>query len=433
MSKKLLLTSIVFTFSFLLFSTSFCHAAVDFEIDRQEVEITVYEDWSLEIWYYITIETTDGPHNGIYLGIPDSNISDFGASVDNEMLNVEQTRYNDGDVLKIYFPETKYAGDVTELKVSFWAFDRLYPDQTNDENVGVYFIPATWQGRSIPFQSVSYTLPEGVKRQDVKFVPNPDSIFEEDRTTVYFELLSSTPESFDTNVLFPRSYLVPEDEKRENPAGGVELDHIQITIEGMRETHNRMVGTDAFDETLDGIRNAIDSNMYILTNTTLTRKNCEEFPQLLDMLHSMGLKNFAVNSIIYSGKAENADYGLTIGELKKILEDIRERSVKHDMDWYTPTRRCELDPVEMGLGLKCCSAARINVTVEPDGTVIPCQSWFEPMGNILNDSWEEIWNSELARSIRKREYMPEECKGCAMYDNCTAGCPLEKGSRCNLL
>jgi len=48
---------------------------------------------------------------------------------------------------------------------------------------------------------------------------------------------------------------------------GVELDHIQITIEGMRETHNRMVGTDAFDETLDGIRNAIDSNMYILTIT----------------------------------------------------------------------------------------------------------------------------------------------------------------------
>ncbi|MHC1604964.1 MAG: SPASM domain-containing protein [Candidatus Methanofastidiosia archaeon] len=89
---------------------------------------------------------------------------------------------------------------------------------------------------------------------------------------------------------------------------------------------------------------------------------------------------------------------------------------------------------EMGLGLKCCSAARINVTVEPDGTVIPCQSWFEPMGNILKDPWDTIWNSELAKNIRAKTYMPPECAKCAMYENCTAGCPLEKdGSGCSPL
>lgn len=214
-----------------------------------------------------------------------------------------------------------------------------------------------------------------------------------------------------------------------------ELDHIQITIEGLKDTHNAMVGANAYDETMAGIRNSLESNMYILTNTTLTKKNCDEFPKLLQKLHGMGLKNFAVNSIIYSGKAENADYGLPIGKIKELLDGIQELSADYDMNmvWYTPTRRCELDPVEMGLGLKCCSAARINVTVEPDGNVIPCQSWFKSMGNILTDPWEKIWNSELAKSIRKREYMPEECKGCAMYDNCTSGCPLEKDGKCSIL
>jgi len=220
MRKNKLISISFLAIILLIFSTSFCAAEVDFDIERQDVEINVYEDWSVQIWYFITIRTTDGPHNGVYLGIPDSNISDYGASVDNELLTVEQTTYNGGDVLKIYFPETKYEGDVTELKVSFWAYDRLFPDENDENNMGIYFIPATWQGRTIPFQSVSYVLPEGVSPEDVKFVPNPDSIFEDDRTVVYFESYYTTAESFDTNVLFPLSYLVPEDEKRENPSSG---------------------------------------------------------------------------------------------------------------------------------------------------------------------------------------------------------------------
>ena len=220
MKKNQFISFTIVLLSLMILSQSSISAQVDFDVERQEVEINIYEDWSVEIWYFITIETTDGPHNGIYLGIPDSNISDYGASVDNELLTVEKTTYNGGDVLKIYFPETKYEGDITELKVSFWAYDRLFPDQTDDENIGMYFIPATWQGRIIPQQSITYIMPEGVGRDDIKFVPNPDSIFEGDRTSVYFESNYSTPESFDTNVLFPKSYLVPEEEKRENPASG---------------------------------------------------------------------------------------------------------------------------------------------------------------------------------------------------------------------
>ncbi|MBN1785981.1 MAG: zinc ribbon domain-containing protein, partial [Candidatus Methanofastidiosa archaeon] len=219
--RKTQLFKITIIFLILMFcSLSPCAADVDFNVQRQDVEINIYEDWSVEIWYYLTIETTLGPHNGIYLGIPDSNISDFGASVGNEMLKVEKTTYNGGDVLKIYFPETKYSGDITDMKVSFWAYDRLFPDQTNDEYIGMFFIPATWQGRTIPDQSITYILPEGVSANEVKFVPNPDSIFEDDRTSIYFEEFYATPESFDTNVLFPKAYLVPEDEKRENPSSG---------------------------------------------------------------------------------------------------------------------------------------------------------------------------------------------------------------------
>lgn len=205
-----------------------------------------------------------------------------------------------------------------------------------------------------------------------------------------------------------------------------ELDHVQITVEGFKETHNRMVCSDAWDETIQGVKNSLASSIFTLTNTTLTAWNVDEVPDLLEFLSKLGLQRFALNSIIKTGRAEDAEYGLTPDELKIHLGIIKDKALDLGLEliWYTPTRRCDFDPVGFGLGLKMCSAARINVTVEPDGRVIPCQSWFEGMGNILKDPWDKIWNSPLAKSIRKKSYMPEECGSCSVKDECTAGCPL---------
>lgn len=205
-----------------------------------------------------------------------------------------------------------------------------------------------------------------------------------------------------------------------------ELDHVQITIEGLKDTHNTMVCADAWDETVQGIKNCLNSSIFTLTNTTLTTKNVDETPDLLEFLSGLGLQRFALNSIIKTGRAEDAEYGLTPSELRTHLEIIKDKALDLGMEivWYTPTRRCDFDPLGLGLGLKMCSAARINVTVEPDGRVIPCQSWFEGMGNILKDSWDSIWNSPLAKSIREKQYMPDECTDCPLVDECTAGCPL---------
>jgi radical SAM protein with 4Fe4S-binding SPASM domain len=112
--------------------------------------------------------------------------------------------------------------------------------------------------------------------------------------------------------------------------------------------------------------------------------------------------------------------------LAPILERVREAAGRHGLRliWYTPTQYCALSPLQLELGVKACTAALYNMCVEPDGAVIPCQSYYEPLGYILRDPWEAIWNHDLARALRERRYAPEKCRECPEFPICGGGCPL---------
>ncbi len=92
--------------------------------------------------------------------------------------------------------------------------------------------------------------------------------------------------------------------------------------------------------------------------------------------------------------------------------------------WYTPTLYCHFNPIESGLGVKGCTAALYNMCVEPDGSVLPCQSYYQSLGNFLVDDWGSIWNHELAISIRERHFVGEGCRFCDLLEPCGGGCPL---------
>jgi radical SAM protein with 4Fe4S-binding SPASM domain len=210
------------------------------------------------------------------------------------------------------------------------------------------------------------------------------------------------------------------------------LDHVQITIESFKEvTHNRMVGAPAWRETVRGIEHCLSTPLYVLTNTTLTRENSGEITGTVSFLKSLGLERFAYNSLIYSGNGCAVGTGIAEEELGSFVRSIKRSAQEHGMDfiWYTPTHYCVFDPCVEGVGLKQCSAARYNIAVEPNGDVIPCQSYFETMGNILTDPWKHIWNSDVALFLRNREYIEEKCKVCPDLNLCGNGCPLYNRAR----
>ncbi len=213
------------------------------------------------------------------------------------------------------------------------------------------------------------------------------------------------------------------------------LNHVQVTLEADRAAvHNAMVGADAFAETVGGIEAALDSGIHVITNTTLTRQNLERALPTIDFLHSLGLRTFAMNGIIHAGSGRGTPAAIPTTEMASLLSAVRERAATLDMRflWYTVTEYCQFSPLALDLDPKRCNAAEYSMCIEPNGDVLPCQSYYQTAGNLLRDPWDAIWNSDLFLSFRERETrpgLPDECYTCLDLEMCGGGCPLERAAR----
>jgi radical SAM protein with 4Fe4S-binding SPASM domain len=207
------------------------------------------------------------------------------------------------------------------------------------------------------------------------------------------------------------------------------LDHVQITVESCDEQiHDEMMRTKgAFKQTIAGLKNALASKLYVMTNTTMLRTNVDTIPDTLDFLADIGVPTIGLNALIYSGNGLTVGTGLKENELQPILDIATHKTNERGqrLIWYTPTQYCEFDPTASNLGVKGCTAALYSMCIESNGNVLPCQSYYHSLGNFLTDPWDSIWNHKLSVQLRERQNLPSKCEGCPVVAECGGGCPLK--------
>lgn len=208
------------------------------------------------------------------------------------------------------------------------------------------------------------------------------------------------------------------------------LDHVQITLEShIPAIHDEMVlANGAWAQTVQGIRNVVNSKLYFMTNTTLLQNNHESLKDLLSFTQELGIPTIGLNALIYSGKGTSVNTGLPESDLPDLLQiaiDHTNQSGQR-LIWYTPTQYCHFDPMMLDLGVKGCTAAYYNMCIEPDGQVIPCQSYYKQLGSLLDESWDSIWNHPLSVNLRERKNAPQACFHCDYFRECGGGCPLSR-------
>jgi radical SAM protein with 4Fe4S-binding SPASM domain len=181
----------------------------------------------------------------------------------------------------------------------------------------------------------------------------------------------------------------------------------------------------SFERTLEGIRHLQEAGISVQTNTTLTAPNAGAAPRMPGFLKGLGIGRFAMN--LYIPQAAVPDpLLLPYAAVGPVVEQVRgaARAAGLTFFWYSPTPHCIYNPVARGLGNKSCAAMDGLLSVSPAGDVLPCSSYPQPMGNLLAESFRQIWFSSRAQHFKNKEYAPPECGGCESFTACQAACPL---------
>ena len=185
------------------------------------------------------------------------------------------------------------------------------------------------------------------------------------------------------------------------------LDSIQITFYAADEAvHNRLVGAGRYQDTLQGIRNALAAGLSVSVNTPLCTLN-RDYGKTLALLHELGVLYVTCSGLITTGNAETAESErLQLGraELKDILKQAVDYCFANGMEisFTSPGWIEDAFFAELGISTPSCGACLSNMAVTPGGNVVPCQSWLsgKPLGNLLQDDWDEIWTSEACAERR---------------------------------
>ena len=194
------------------------------------------------------------------------------------------------------------------------------------------------------------------------------------------------------------------------------LDSVQVTLYSHDPAiHNALVGAEGFDDTVAGIRNAVAAGLSVSVNTPLCSLNTD-YAATVRFVHEMGVRYVTCSGLIPSGSAEGAESRAT-RLTEEQLTDVLRRAVTvaeelgMEMDFTSPGWLKEETLRSMGLTLvPSCGACLSNMAIAPDGGVIPCQSWLssQPLGNMLTDDWDKIWQSQRCAAIRAKSAKMEQ-------------------------
>ena len=212
------------------------------------------------------------------------------------------------------------------------------------------------------------------------------------------------------------------------------ISSVQITLDGMRETHNSIKnlpsGEDVFGRVLDNIEllNDIAPEINIVIRVNLTRKNAAEYVPLMRLLHERfkGRKNIA------PAPAFVMDRGTVDGHVdQSVLFNHRERS-----EFILNLAQRGLDSTFIRYPDRffheCAIRNDMAISFDPEGYAYKC---WEVIGNRdyaigrldsegrLTDINERVLNRQLYGADPLDD---PTCRKCRYLPICNGGCPIQR-------
>ena len=182
---------------------------------------------------------------------------------------------------------------------------------------------------------------------------------------------------------------------------------IRISIEGLEKTNNEIRGlSDGFNRGYTTLKKLVEmKHPDVGFGMTVQDKNAKDLVALYDLSNEMGME-FATASLhnsFYFVEAKNIihDRPMVAKEFENLINKLL--ASKSPKKWFRAYFNHGLINYIYGQPrLLPCDMAFDTFFIDPYGDVMPCNGTKckEVMGNLNNQSWDELWNSEQAEEVR---------------------------------
>ncbi len=229
-------------------------------------------------------------------------------------------------------------------------------------------------------------------------------------------------------------------EERCAAAAEAGLQSTSVSIDGDRETHDRLRGVvGSYDAAMQAFRNLRAAGVKVSANTQINRLSMPLMPYILDRIVEAGVHSWQIQLTVAMGRAADEPDVLLqpydLLELFPMLADLKRRCDEKGVRLWPGNNIGYFGPYESVLRgtmprghMASCGAGRATLGIEADGAIkgcpsLPTDQWVG--GNIRDRSLKEIWEqTEPLRYTRDRtvEDLWGYCRDCYYNDVCRAGC-----------
>jgi radical SAM protein with 4Fe4S-binding SPASM domain len=200
------------------------------------------------------------------------------------------------------------------------------------------------------------------------------------------------------------------------------LKKIKVSLDGPdEETNDSIRQEDTFNRVIKNISLLREkSSSEIILMFTVMRRNFRGLPAFFKLSQELGTDGFIIERFIPWGRGrERMDEVLNRGEWREMLETLMNLFSIDEKNTLLPYQAFQVkfngeEPELLGAP---CVIGRDGLCIMPDGIVFPCRRFPIPVGNLMNESMKEIWeSSSLLDQLRKKMNLKGRCGKCEIAD-----------------
>lgn len=211
-------------------------------------------------------------------------------------------------------------------------------------------------------------------------------------------------------------------------------DKYQLSIDGLRETHDSIRKPGSFDTTIEKIKFIKNSGIKCAIMTTVSKTNITEIPKIIDIVVENYVDIFAFARYCPTS-LEKSTMHIEPKEYKEFLEVIWKKFEEYkysdttfnlkDHLWTLILYEKGLYTIPEGLDDNTiydgCNCANCHMTILPNGNVYACRRMESLVGNAFKESMKDIFLGEKMDKYREYDKF-EKCSKCELLRFCR-GCP----------